>query len=451
MAQTLKLTLKKPSAGATWSLIDSVVQAALSLSIFLILARLLPIDVVGLGILCISIYQIANLPVDTLFHDAVIQKDEISTEDIASAFIGALMIGAISALLLLLFTVLFAERLSEAQIVPVMGSLAVAILANAVATVPLALSRRALDFKRIALIQGFARLTANVVAALMALNDFGVWTFAAQQTIGSLLIALALAFEARLWLFRNFRYTAMLPLLKFGVFSTLSSFIWMASFRGFFVFVGYFFGNSSVAYLGVAQRIVDTPRDVLSLAIGRYGLATLSRQQNSPSGFVTEYFKQTNLFTLATLPLFCILIVFPDILVRYLIGERWLPSVPSVQLLALAALVHFHSFLVPIAINALGRPSLTAQVSLYATLATIGLMITIGTQSYLYAMLAWVGRSVFGYIGTAYSLSKISNVSFSRHLGSIARSLSLVILSLSAMWAIRWAFVQLFISQPPAF
>ncbi len=37
-----------------------------------------------------------------------------------------------------------------------MGALAIAILANAVATVPLALSRRALDFKRIALVQGFA-------------------------------------------------------------------------------------------------------------------------------------------------------------------------------------------------------------------------------------------------------------------------------------------------------
>lgn len=434
-----------PSAGATWSLIDSVVQAALSLGIFLILARLLPIDVVGLGILCISIYQIANLPVDTLFHDAVIQRDNIATEDIVSAFSGALMIGALSAALLFLFTVLFSDRLSEAQILPVMGALAIAILANAVATVPLALSRRALDFKRIALVQGFARLTANVVAALMALNDFGVWTFAAQQTIGSILIALILAFEARLWAFRDFRYASMVSLLKFGVFSTLSSFIWMASFRAFFVFVGYFFGNSSLAYLGVAQRIVDTPRDVLSLAIGRYGLATLSRQQNSASSFAGEYFKQTNLFTLATLPLFCILIIFPDVLVRYLIGERWLPSVPSVQLLALAALVHFHSFLVPIAINALGRPGLTARVSLHATLATIGLMLTIGTQSYFHAMLAWVGRSVLGYIGTAYSLSRISNVRLGLHLRSIGRSLILVVLSLGVMWGIRWAFVQLFL------
>lgn len=432
-----------PSAGATWSLIDSVVQAALSLGIFLILARLLPIDVVGLGILCISIYQIANLPVDTLFHDAVIQRDNITTEDIVSAFSGALMIGALSAALLFLFTVLFSDKLSEAQILPVMGALAIAILANAVATVPLALSRRALDFKRIALVQGFARLTANVVAALMALNDFGVWTFAAQQIIGSILIALILAFEARFWVFRDFRYASMVSLLKFGVFSTLSSFIWMASFRAFFVFVGYFFGNSSLAYLGVAQRIVDTPRDVLSLAIGRYGLATLSRQQKSASSFAGEYFKQTNLFTLATLPLFCILIIFPDVLVRYLIGERWLPSVPSVQLLALAALVHFHSFLVPIAINALGRPGLTARVSLYATLATIGLMLTIGTQSYFHAMLTWVGRSVLGYIGTAYSLSRISNVRLALHLRSIGRSLILVVLSLGVMWGIRWAFVQL--------
>lgn len=435
-----------PSAGVTWSLIDSIVQAALSLSIFLILARLLPIDIVGLGILCISIYQIANLPVDTLFHDAVIQRDNISTEDIVSAFFGALMIGAISAALLFLFTILFSERLSEAQILPVMGALAIAILANAVATVPLALSRRALDFKRIALVQGFARLTANIVAAVMALNDFGVWTFAAQQAIGSILIALILAFDARLWVFKDFRYTAMLSLLRFGVFSTLSSFIWMASFRAFFVFVGYFFGNSSLAYLGVAQRIVDTPRDVLSLAIGRYGLATLSRQQNNPSGFAKEYFKQTNLFTLATLPIFCILIIFPDILVKYLIGERWLPSVPSVQLLALAALVHFHSFLVPIAINALGRPGLTARVSLYATLVTIALMLTIGTQSYFHAMLTWAGRSVLGYIGTAYSLSRISDVRLALHLRSIARSLILVVLSLGMMWVLRWAFVQLFVS-----
>ncbi len=50
----------------------------------------------------------------------------------------------------------------------------------------------------------------------MALNDFGVWTFAAQQAIGSILIALILAFDARLWVFKDFRYTAMLSLLRFG-------------------------------------------------------------------------------------------------------------------------------------------------------------------------------------------------------------------------------------------
>lgn len=443
MAQILKLISNRLSAGATWSLIDSIIQAFLSLGIFLVLARILPINTVGLGILCISIYQIANLPVETLLHDAVVQKGTISDEDVASAFAGAIIVGAACAGLLLIFTISFAERLSESQILPVMSVLAIAIFANGIATVPLALSRRDFDFKRIALVQGFARLSANIVAAMMALNDFGVWTFAAQQTIASLLIALILAFEARLWAFGKSKFSTMLPLLKFGIFSTLSGFIWMASFRAFFVFIGYYFGSSSLAYLGVAQRIVDTPRDVLSLAVGRYGLATLSRQQSDGEGFATEFRKQTNLFTLVTLPLFCVLIVFPDVLIRTLIGSRWLPSVLSVQLLALAALVHFHSFLVPIAINALGRPGLTARVSVCATLATIVVMLTFGTQSYSHAMFVWVARSIIGYTGTAYSLSTISFIGFPFHMRSICRSMLVVIVSICLMCTVQWILMQI--------
>lgn len=430
------------SSAAGWSVIDSLIQSILSLGIFLFFARTLSVEIVGIGILCFSVYQIANLPAETLFHDAVVQKQDLSSDDIASAHAGSLLTGLICAASMIAATAAFPGTLSGTGLLLVMNAFAVAIVANSIAAVPLALNRRKLLFKKIALVQGGARLLANIMAASVALNGFGVWAFAAQQALGSVIIAVAFAFDTRLWTFARASFARVAPLLKFGAFAATSGFIWMASYRALFLFVGHYFGSSALAYLGIAQRMVDTPRDVLALAGGRYGLTALSRRQAEPVGFATEFQKLTNVFTLVTLPAFCALLILPDVVIALLVGERWLPAQPFVQVLAIAALVHLHSFMTPIAVNALGQPERTMRVSVYTTFATVVIMFAVGTQSSLLALWVWVARGLMGYVGSAYALAAISYVGPVLQLRSCVRSAILAIASASLIYSARWLFTQ---------
>jgi PST family polysaccharide transporter/lipopolysaccharide exporter len=210
------------------------------------------------------------------------------------------------------------------------------------------------------------------------------------------------------------------------------------------VIVGRLLGTKPLGIYSVTYRLADLPTSVIGYVVGRVMLPAYASVQGDRTLFRRAFVQNLQRVALLSLPVGVGLAVGAEPLVRGLLGERWLPVVTPLRILAGYSIVRSFASCAGPPFQALGKPHLVPLFALPQTLITIPALLLLtpnmGVNGAALAML--IGFSCSGIPAFAYALHLIglSSLDVLRALGASLLSSALLAAALAGL---LWASVPL--------
>lgn len=330
----------------------------------MILARLITSE--EIGIYSVAAFLMALLHVFRDFGVAkyLIQEEQLTPAKIRSALGVAIILAWTVALVLFASSGLVADFYDEPRIGDILVVMSASFAATPLGSVLIALFRREMQMKKVALVRIGSAVSQVAVSVLLAMLGYGAMSLAWSNLAGIVafgLVAAALrpASTPLLPAFRNLR-----AILRFGSVASLASLGNVAGTNAPDVIIGKAISLAATGYFSRANGLVQIFRTVVTGAVLPLVLpyfASLRREQGDIRG--AYHLAVANLTGLAW-PFFGVMAVLALPVVRTLYGPNWDTSVPVVQVLCVAGAVSTLAMLAGEVITAHGQIRAVAQIHL---------------------------------------------------------------------------------------
>ena len=347
-------SLRDRAVSATiWSGIDTLIRNVLSFGLSLILARLLtPEDYGIVGLLAVFL-GVAAVFIESGFSVTIIQRQIVTETELSSIFFFNIGVAALACGLLVVASPWIADFYHMPVLKPLTCLLSLSLLLGAFGHVQRALMAKVLNFRIQCLISVIAMVFSGGIGVYMAWHNYGAWSLAVQGVVNtgvaSLLLWVLSSWRPRLC----FSFAAIRTLLKFGGFLLMSGLLGSLFSRMNTLLIGKFYSARDLGYYSRADNTQQLPAGILATVITRVAFPVFSAAQNDKAFLRSGLKKAIASVMLLNLPIMIGMAVTARPLIQVLLGERWVPCVPYLQILCLGGVIW--------PVNLLNQEILTAQ------------------------------------------------------------------------------------------
>jgi O-antigen/teichoic acid export membrane protein len=357
--------------GLTWTVIHTWGGQALSLVVFVILARLLTPADFGLVALAVVFVALAQLIVDQGLGDALVQRREITPSHVDTAFWVAMATGAVLTVVAFVAAWPIAAAVDEPALVPVLQVLSVTFILSALTSIPIALLTRELAFRLLAIRAIASIVVGGIVGIAMAFAGFGVWALVGQQ-VAAAALSVVLLWSVTDWRPRlqasaeHFR-----QLFGFGIRVVGSDILGFVSRNADNFLIGVFLGVVPLGIYAVGYRILDTSQRLLINVARKVTFPAFSRLQHDPGRMRRAYLRATRAGSVLILPGYIGLALVAPELVVALFGATWTESGPVAAVLFLGGpMLGIQAFSGSL-LYAAGHPDVVLRFRVITTVANV--------------------------------------------------------------------------------
>ena len=366
------MSLRQQAAkGVVWSVIQKWGRESISFLSFVALSRLLPPEAFGLVALASVFTIFVKVLLDQGFSAAIVQRADLEREHLDTAFWISVLAGIMLTAGGIAASGLLAAFFEEPRLAPVLRWLSLSFIFGALSSTQIAILQRKLAFKTLAARSLAATMVGGVVGVSMAFAGFGVWSLVAQS------LAIGLAGAIILWRTSDWRPGFNLSkkhyrdLFAFGA-PVVGNNILKASFRRSDVFlIGYFLGPTLLGYYTIGYRLVLVMMRLVAGIINSVAFPTFSRLQRKPERMRRAFYNVTQYASLLAFPIFIGLAALAPELVPALFGEKWAPSIPVMQILALIGILQSAFVFNGSVMRACGKPSWQFGITLLTSICSV--------------------------------------------------------------------------------
>ena len=357
------MSLRKDSIkGVIWSFTENVGLRVVSVSVFFLLAILLDPEAFGLIALANAFVTFGNRFVEQGLVTAIVQKEDLENAHINSAFWGNLAIGSLFTLLTLFLAPYLASLFGEIALTNVLRWFSLIFLINAFGKVQEALLLKHLKFKSLAKRRIIAVISGGIVGIGMALMGFGVYSMVGQVLVFQAVQAIILWRESSWRPGFYFSIQHYLALFSFGVKMMLNNLVIYLYQYSADLLIGYFLGTVALGYYSIAYKVYTTLVDLMTNTVTKVTLPLFSKLQSQIEPLKNTLLKISQYACYASFPVFTGVIVLAPTLIPIFFGEKWVPSIPSMQLLAGAGMISTIYAILDSAVIAKGRALVSLKV-----------------------------------------------------------------------------------------
>jgi len=325
---------------ASWSLLEKVGVLGIGLFINIILARLLSPTEYGL-IGNIAIFTvIANTFIDGGFASALIQKQNTNDNDYTTIFVFNLVVALLLYFVLFACAPLIAAYFNEPSLNTLLKFVGLLLIFNSLGIIQSTLLTKNLDFKPLSKTALISNTVAGLLAIGLAFLGYGVWSLAWQLVFAMVVKTLLLWYYSTWRPKGKFKKSSLKDLFGFGsnmLFSSLLESIYQSAFSWI---INKRFSLQSLGFYTQAKKLQEIPVLILSNVIGGVTFPALAKIQDDTMKLKFSYKKILQLQVFVNFPVMLGLIVMAKPIVAILLTAKWLPSVPYIQLLALAGMLY---------------------------------------------------------------------------------------------------------------
>jgi PST family polysaccharide transporter len=355
---------QKTIQGIFWSGIQNWGSQAGSFIVFLILARLLTPEAFGLVALANVFINFMQIFLDQGFAQALIQKQEIEDKEINTAFWTQIFIGCLLTIIGFITASLISQSFHKSKLELILKVLSFLFIISSFSQIQRALLKRHFNFKAIAVRALLGIIIAGIIGIYMAVSGLGVWSLVGQQltyeSVGVIVLWKASDWRPKL----QFSWQHLSELFDFSLNLLGYKLVEFFNQRIDNLLIGYFLGEIVLGYYAIAHRILQVMTQLLIGTMNQVALPTFSRLQNDSQRFIDAFYQATQFTSLIAFPVFFAMIILSPELVITLFGEKWLTSIPIMQILAFAGILRAVSFFQRSAFVAIGQPLIQFKLGL---------------------------------------------------------------------------------------
>ncbi len=372
-----------------WSMIENGGLAIISFISLIVYLRLLSAADFGLFSTALALIELLGVLVTMLFHNALVQRSDVTDLHFNTAFTATMALSLIMALGCWAMAPIFAAWVHQPSAARVLIWMCLVFPCSGVSATLVAQQRRRFAFRSLALRSLIGRLIGGGIGIAAAFMGAGLWSLVLQQVliaaIGSVVLWVTSDETPRL----QFRYSEFKQMIGFGVLSVCGIFLSSSIRRVFTILASSILGVEAAGYLNLSFRIVDVFWVIAATAVSQVALPLLAGLQFDPVRLKRAYQASTQFSCLALYPCFVGLgSLAPDI-VEVLFGHRWQPSSPYAAVLGFLVLLQAPRLPFTPFLTALGKPR-DALVGLIAELLfMLGVAWSFGMPSLDWAIAIW--------------------------------------------------------------
>lgn len=412
--------LKKKTVISTISLFfQSGYSAILGLAANLVLTILLSPAIFGIYITILSMISILNYFSDIGLAASLIQKKEISEDDVKTTFtIQQILI--ISIIAIAFFLTPFIMRFYK---LPVEGKylfwgLLLSFFTSSLKTIPSVFLERKIQFQKIVLVQIVENTVFYLSVIILAILGFGLHSFTVAVLLRSI-VGVILIYSLSFWIPKiGISIKHLKELLSFGVPFQASSFLALFKDDLITLYLGKVLGFTGLGYIGWAKKWAEAPIRIIMDNLSRVLFPVIARIQHDKKKISLLVEKILSYQTLILAPAIMGLALVMSTIV-YIIPKygKWQPALPFFYLFCLASL--FSSYSTPFInmFNALGKVKIsftfmavwTIMVWVFTTILTsafnyYGFPLTQLLLSGTFIVVLWQAKKIlhFEFIKTVY-------------------------------------------------
>lgn len=361
MEQSLKA---KTLVGLFWSFCERIGQQCIQFVITIILARLILPEEFGLIAMIMVFTSIAAAIVDSGYGAALIQKQDSTYVDQCSVYYFNLLVSIVLASILFITSPFIAAFYESPALETLTQVMSINLVIGGLGLVQSTLLTKELNFKTQLQIGLTATILSGTIGIVLAYRGYGVWALAA-QLISRNVIRLVL-----LWMFHSWRpglifsYASLKSMFPYGSRLLAAKLITTVFDNLLLIVIGKAFSMGELGYYTRAKGLQQIPVSNVAYSVGRVTFPVFSSVQEDVARLKRGVRKALKSLAMLNFPIMIGIAVVADPLVRILFTEKWLPSVPFLQLLCLVGLLHpLHGVNVNV-LKATGRSDLNLRINI---------------------------------------------------------------------------------------
>ena len=323
----------KAVSGATWKLIEISVAHIMTFVVELYLARkLAPSDYGLVGMLAIF-FALAGVLVDSGFSSALIQRQNRTREDFSTVFV----FNIVASISIYLLFVVLAPSIAAFYNAPLLKTIiyvsALSFIIRGFTSIHFAKLNIDLRFSTLSKIHLVGHFVAGITGVLLAYFGFGIWALVFQGIASSLITGVVVWICSGLKPSIAFSTKSFKRLFSYGGNMLGSGLINVVYGNLYTLVIGKGFSPAAVGFYNRANGYSSMPSNIVTDIALRVNFPILVKLQDDNERLISAYEKLLKVPFFVLYPILVGIIVCAEPLITVMIGEKWLPCVPYMQIL----------------------------------------------------------------------------------------------------------------------
>jgi len=431
---------KKTKQSILWYTTVPFVMQVLRFANSIILARLLlPSDFGIIGIITVILYYCDTFS-NFGFGKAIIQRQDITRGHFTSYFSFNIIISLLFFIGAQVFSEIIASFFDTPEIADAIEVFAFLFLITACTSGPQVKLNRELNFKALAIIDAIKVTTSMAISLSLALNGYGFWSIIYAMLLSQLVAMILLLKVTRLFPKFSFDFHCLKELFHFSLWDFVGGQIKLVGESVDKIIIGKMLGINLLGFYDKALGLARMPNDQISQRLSNISFSSFSRIQNDKSALDMYFSKIVILNSVLLLPIFAGLIWVSESFTLVLLGEKWLPLVPCLEILAFSFV--FTSFSNPIVEMNLAAARVKQQAIIRFILTfmlIIGLVLVApyGIESASMVILCF---NIFLFFASYFLLNSYANLGWLNLVSNLLPSLVIVACMYLSLYVFEFYF-----------
>ena len=269
----------------------------------------------------------------------VVQRRELPETLLRSLTTLGICMGLVLTAALALAAVPIARFYGEPRVVWIVVALAASFALTSIGLVPEGLLQRNLQFSRLVTIDAAQMVVSSVVSIALAAAGWGAWSLVTGNLLGMAVRSGALVASSPWRVRLGFDLQATRGVVGFGASVMGFNVVHYAARYTDRLLIGRMLGATSLGYYDYAYRFYMYPLEVITSVLMRLMFPTFARLQEDRAQLGRAFLRTNGAIALIAFPLMGGLAVVADPFVRVVLGDKWAPIIPLVQILAPMAML----------------------------------------------------------------------------------------------------------------
>ena len=330
----------KVASGVAWSFTEKLLTMVIQMAVSIIVARALMPEDFGVMAILTFFTSVALTIVDSGFSQTLIRKASVTDGDYRSVLRFNVVMSLLLYVVLTALSRPIASMYDAEAIATVAPVLFLVLPINALCVVQTVMFTREFRFALLSKIVFFSSLISGAVAVAMALLGCGIWSLVAQRLL-MMGIKAAVFWYIRRW--RSAERASMASLRSMAPFSLrlLATDLIASMYNNVAqLFIGKMYSTASLGYYSQAQKLKDLPVTSSVQAVQGVTYPALSAMAGDGERLSQGYLRIVRMLSFVLFPAMLGLVAVAPDMFRLLLGERWMPTVPYFEILALSGLCY---------------------------------------------------------------------------------------------------------------